>query len=164
MRAIIISSVIPMAIFIADCRSSEHGRKSPPDSSAAVQNASESTKVAVPHQTGAQTTIKQNSSFVTAVIDSIIPVDEFRYRLYATVLTVEARGAMENLAESNQKLELRPEYTLNDRGVVDTNDERNKSILRLRSAHPGETFSGKVSLTVPGGWIITLVEKITPKH
>ena len=156
MKLIILLFLVPLMMFVVGCRSSESVQKS-------QEQHSDTTRVVL-QSLGVPTTIMQNASNVTATVDSIILIDENRFRLFVTILSVEPKGGMASLAESNQKLELRPGYVLTDRGIIDGNDERNKNIMRLRLTHPGDSFAGTISLSMPGGWVLSRVDNISFTH
>ena len=164
MKINIVLSVFPICIFLVGCRSSESTQNSQSPHTDTLSVVVENHNVPMPRRVNSPTTIKQNVSYVTAVVDSIHLLGEYDYRLFATIRTVTSKDGMESFVEPHQQLELRPALqTVDDQGA-DANDERNKKILQLRTTQRGDSFIGSISLTIPGGWILTHVENIVFTH
>ena len=103
------------------------------------------------------TTIKQNVSLIEAVIDSITLVDDVQYRLSAQVRSANPVEGMASLAEAGQHILASAQYLQTQDGSIDYTNGRNKNLLALRSAKPGDVFTGKVALNAYGRWILVEV-------
>lgn len=102
--------------------------------------------------------IKPNVTFIGAYIDSVHLLEGFNYRLFILVQTAIPVGGMESILEPGQHISAMPAYVVNEAGVIDITNERNKKLLELRSAKAGDVFLGQVSLTDKHGWVVTEVE------
>ena len=150
---------------ITGCTSSDSGKKSELTRTDTTTAMAETTKkVPEKPKTTQPTTIKPNGTVVVIKMDSLALSDEFHYRFYGTIFTAIPERGMESFAEANQKVELTPEYILNDSGKVAVDDMRNQTILQLRNAKPGDSFMGSISLHTPGGWVITRVDNLMSTH
>ena len=104
------------------------------------------------------TTIKPNASLVTAVIDSLILIDDLQYRIAVRINSSTSVAGMATLAEPGQRTVLSPQYLLDNNKSIETTSDRNKKLLTLRSSKPGDTFHGKISLVEEGKWVLVEVE------
>jgi hypothetical protein len=108
---------------------------------------------------GQPTTIKQNSTFIGATIDSAIVIDSLRYRLRVYLNTAVPESEV-SLAEAGQNLELEPGYFVGEQGKIKLDDERNRTLFKLRSAKRGDSFIGSIALEPHSGWVIINVESV----
>lgn len=103
---------------------------------------------------GSPTAIKQNFSYVEAVVDSVIVIDESQYRLSIRLITVSPGSAAENLAEPGQILTVVPQFVKDAGGSSENDSDRNKRLLLLRSAKRGDKMSGNISRSADGRWFL----------
>jgi hypothetical protein len=106
------------------------------------------------------TSLKRNGGVFTAVIEAVTILDELRYRLTVRLTTMAALEGMDAPSGQGQHLDLSPEYVLDANGTVDLSNERNKRLMTLRSAKPGDEVTGKISLVPEKGWVILDVEEL----
>ena len=104
--------------------------------------------------------IKSNAMAVTAVVESVAVLDDVHYRVFVRVISTDSRTeGMEAVADSGRHMVLSPEYALDGEGDWDRTSERNKRLLTLLSARPGDRIAGKLSLLKDKGWVIVDAEK-----
>jgi hypothetical protein len=106
------------------------------------------------------TSLKRNGGVFTAVIDSISLLDGFRYRLTVRLSSAAALEGVDAPSGQDARLELTPGYVLDENGIVDQSNERNKRLMTLRLARPGDEVTGKISLIPGKGWVILDVEEL----
>jgi hypothetical protein len=157
MNLVLSASIFLLSAFLAGCRSTESASKNPTTPLGSKTVIADSAQVQPAERIKNPTTITQNASVVSAVVDSILLLDEYSYRLFATVKSVDAKGNRASIAETGQAVDLRPAYNRSESGAIDVHDEGNARILQLRHAKPGETFHGIISLSSTGGWVISKV-------
>lgn len=152
MKILFVITLVALAAIVTGCCSSQKMEKtgsSVPDTQRH------------PGQTppGEGTSIKRNGAAVTAVVESVAVIDGDRYRIFVRLDAVTAAEGMDSPAEQGRRLVLSPEYALDWNGIVDHSNERNKRLLSLHSAKPGDKFRGTISMIARKGWVIVDVEK-----
>ena len=100
------------------------------------------------------TTVKDNVSLVDAVIGTIDTASGIHYIIEITIRTAVPVGERPNLAEPHQRLVVRPSYRLDDSGLVDRNDLRNKRLIDVVAKKAGDSLFGKISLAKDGTWYL----------
>ena len=104
------------------------------------------------------TKITQNISAIEAVVDTIVIVTELQYDAHIFLnSSTPIRGTM-SVAEAGQRLVVSPQFVADEHGQIDVNNPLNKSLLSLRSAKPGQSFKGRISINRRGGWVLLGVE------
>jgi hypothetical protein len=112
------------------------------------------------NQTGTPegTTLKRNAAEMAAVVESVEVSGDFRYRLTVRLTSLAAAEGTDTPSEQGQRLVLSPGYVFDANGAVDPSNERNRRLMALRSARPGDGVKGTISLTPEKGWVILDVE------
>ncbi len=109
---------------------------------------------------GQATTFQRNASSVTAVIDSVRAAGENAYVLYCTLSAVEPVQSMPVFVQAGQSVALEPDFDLLTSGLPDPASVRNKRLLSVRSALPGKTIKGTITLRENGKWILLDITEI----
>ncbi len=106
---------------------------------------------------GQPAAVKANSTIVTATVDSVVVLDDVHYKMAIHTTSAEAAGELSSLAEKGQSMVVTPEYVLTEEGKEDPASDRNRKLLSLRAAKPGQIIRGLVSLRQDGKWVLTEV-------
>jgi hypothetical protein len=142
------------------CRSSEPAKQNP---SLFVDTTTTSVHPAVKPPAA----IVQNVSTVEAVIENIDLVDDVHYTLGIFIVSSSPMNGRVSIIEPGQRVTVSATYVTDASGTVDPKNERNASMLSLRTVKPGVSFKGKIMLDQRGGWSLTEVENTnsstTPK-
>ena len=116
------------------------------------------TKPRAEAQESSPTIIKPNASLISAVIESLVIIDDLQYRIAVRINSSTSVAGMATLAEPGQQTVLSPQYLFSNDKSIETTSDRNKKLMTLRSAKPGDTFRGKISLSGEGKWVLVEVE------
>ena len=101
-----------------------------------------------------RTAIRPNASLVDGVVTSLDIVDSLRYKVSMRVLNSRSVGSLVSLVEAGQHVVALPQFMLNEDGRVDGSYERNRRLLEVRAARPGDTVSVKIALAADGRWMV----------
>ena len=164
MKIVMIVPIVLASALLSGCRSPESTSKNSQVNPELKQNLADSVALPPPGRYLSPSAVKRNGSQISALVDSVIILDEFYYKLFATMRTVEPLNALESLAEPHQSLELHPDYLLSSTGTPLPGNERNAGILRLRSTHPGEIFHALISYSASRGWMISRADSALVIH
>lgn len=103
------------------------------------------------------TVMKPNFIAITASVESVVVIDSVRYRLIVHLKSATSNEGMEAPA-SDQRLELTPQFIRAADSSIDATHARNKRLLSLRRAQPGDTFSGTIALNPQRQWLLIEVD------
>ncbi len=109
--------------------------------------------------TGSPAYIKSNLSSVEAVIDSIVIIDDVLFEVDMRLVSVAPAGGSESIAEQGQHIRAIPLFSHSSGTVPDTDNQRNKNLLSLRSAKSGARLKGIVTFSREGKWMLVDVNK-----
>lgn len=133
------------------CRSSEPPKQNPP----AIPD---TTKTAATVNIKQPAAISQNVSNVEAVIERIELIDDVHYNLGIFIVSSSPVNGRVSIVEPGLRVSVSAVYVTDAAGTVDAKNEKNASLLSLRSAKPGVSFKGKIMLDQRGGWRLVEVE------
>jgi len=91
---------------------------------------------------------------VRITVDSVVIVDTHRYRAYLYITEVMPQGGLPALAEAGQHIVASPEFVMSGGNSIDGENQRNKNLLGLRTAKPGDPFNVMISLRSDGTWLL----------
>jgi hypothetical protein len=103
--------------------------------------------------TNQPTTIKANNMLIDAIVESVSTVSGYNYHLYIRLITSTPSEGMEGIA-AGQHMVIAPQYAIDEKGIIDTANQRNQKLRRLVFSKPGDVFTGSVTLTSQGEWIL----------
>lgn len=103
--------------------------------------------------------IKQNVSYIEAVIDTVQIIDDIRFEANLLLSYVKSASNLESIAESGQYIRVTPQFVEGADKSPDMNNTRNKNLLSVRTAKPGSVLKGSVSLSPSGKWVLIDVNK-----
>ncbi len=139
--------ILFLIIYLTGCQSNKEALKSE-DSSGSEMGFKQQ----------APNTIKDNSTLVGAVIDSVFLLDDLNYKLVVTLQTAIPERFEETVAEPGRVVELQPRYIFNENKIPDLSHPVNKKLHDLRKIKKGGFFIGNITLTPDFKWYITAVE------
>ncbi|MDI6804466.1 MAG: hypothetical protein QME58_11585 [Bacteroidota bacterium] len=102
--------------------------------------------------------IKENSTFVGAVIVSVDLIDSVNYKFKVNLQTAIADHSMPTLLEPGQSVEVFPAFNLDENNKVDMKNPINKKLLELRILKAKGYFIGKLTVAPDNKCYITEVE------
>lgn len=102
--------------------------------------------------------IKENSTFVGAVIVTVDLIDSINYKFKVNLQTAIADHSMPTLLEPGQTVEVFPAFILDENNNVDMNNPINKKLLELRNLKKKGYFIGKLTVAPDNKCYITQVE------
>ena len=103
---------------------------------------------------GAPTAIVQNLTYIEALVESLLIIDDMDYRLSIRLISAKGGGSAGSLAEPGQQLTVVPRYLMIEEGTQEKESERNGRLMSLRSARNGDKFEGTISRSTKDGWIL----------
>lgn len=98
--------------------------------------------------------LKQQVSYVTGVVDTVIIIDPTRYTISVRVTSVASGGMGESIAEPGQRVTLIPQFVNDADGKPDLSHRRSKKLISLRSAKSGDTIQCSIIYSIENGWMI----------
>jgi hypothetical protein len=110
-------------------------------------------------QVSSPAAIKQNFSYIEAVVDSVKIIDDIRYEVNLLLSSVKPGNSHESIAESGQYVRVVPQYVEGGDNSPDMNNIRNKNLLSVRTAKSGSVLKGSISLSPSGKWVLIDVNK-----
>lgn len=159
MRDILPASILIFILVFSGCSSPESTRES--RTTANERDAAPDTMTRIDTVVvKAPPSIKPNASFVSAFVDTVIPIDDIHYTIRVQLTTAHQEGNFESLAEPGQRLELTPMLrNVGDDSLFWT-DEQNLKFFQLRKTGYGDSFIGIISLRSNSGWVIERLEAV----
>jgi len=103
------------------------------------------------------TALRANATIIMAVVDSVAGGEGDNYRLSIYISKADPFKGMDSFAGAGQHLTVSPDYLLDDSGAVEKIDERNRKLISLKSAQPGDVFGGTISMNANGAWVLVEV-------
>ncbi len=100
------------------------------------------------------TTIKENISYVTAQILNKQKQSDTLYTLKILILQSNSDENMPSFATDNEEIEARPNFVLNESGIIDMADSRNQNLIELSKMNKGDTVNLTLTLSLQKGWLI----------
>lgn len=86
-----------------------------------------------------------NSARIKVSIDSVDLAGEYDFRLFVEVVGEELARTENVTPDLGKYLEIKSDFDLDEKQFVDRSSPRNKRLLKLRSAKPGDTHTMRVS-------------------
>ncbi|MDP2208198.1 MAG: hypothetical protein Q8K98_05400 [Bacteroidota bacterium] len=102
--------------------------------------------------------IKENSTFVGAVVVTVDLIDSINYKFKVNLQTAIADHSMPTLLEPGQSVEVFPAFILDENNDVDMNNPINKKLLELRILKKKGYFIGKLTVAPDNKCYITEVD------
>lgn len=113
----------------------------------------------VPRPTlNAPAAIKENSTLVAAIVDSIELLDSLGYKIIARLQTAIPVFSQESILEPGQTITIYPAFILNENQKIDTKNPTNNKLIELRTIKRKGYFIGNVCLAADNKYYITVVE------
>lgn len=104
------------------------------------------------------TTLKENSTLVSAVVDTLIIIDEYNYELKVKIITAIPDDWQVSVIEPDQVVNIYPAYILDENHKVDLQNPINQKIHELRNLIREGMFIGKVTLAKDNKYYVTKVD------
>lgn len=104
------------------------------------------------------TTYKENSTLVSAVLDTLILIDEYNYELKVKIITAIPDDWNTSVIEPSQVLTIYPAYILDENKKINLQNPINQKIHELRNLVREGMFIGKVTLARDNKYYVTSVE------
>ncbi len=105
-----------------------------------------------------KTTVKENLTFVGAVVESVELLDSINYKLVVKLQTAIPEANYESIIEPGQVITVYPSYQLDEKKKVDMKNPINQKLFELRTMKKKGFFIGKITLSNDMKWYITQVE------
>lgn len=102
--------------------------------------------------------VKENLTFVGAVVESIELLDNLNYKLVVKLQTAIPEANYENIIEPGQVITVYPSYQLDENKKVDMKNPINQKLFELRTLKKKGYFIGKITLSNDMKWYIAQVE------
>jgi hypothetical protein len=116
-------------------------------------------KESVVQRAKSPTVFKPNISVIEAIIDSVIIIDNNKFRVVITISSSIPEEDIASYADVGQQIICTPEYFISENGIIDENNNRNIKLKSLRGTESGEHIKAKISLGNKGDWkIIEVME------
>ncbi len=152
MKKIIITLLI---ISIAGCSSQKPVFK---NEDKVVQDTVKVERAVLQPTLNASTAIKENSTLVAAVVDSVESLDSIGYKIIARLQTAIPVLSHESILEPGQTITIYPAFILNENKEIDAGNLTNNKLIELRTIKRKGYFIGNVSLAADNKYYITAVE------
>ena len=105
-----------------------------------------------------ETAIKENSTIVGAVVDSLELLDPVNYRITVYLMTAIPNQNSENILEPGQTIIVYPAFIFNESNQIDFSNPINNKLIQLRTLKKKGYFIGNISLAADKKYYITSVE------
>ncbi|MBM4175636.1 MAG: hypothetical protein FJ213_09610 [Ignavibacteria bacterium] len=100
------------------------------------------------------TTIQDNRSLVQVKILSIYKKNDEDYSLKLRLITCEDIGSLPSMAAAGDEIMVSPNFYLDERGKINSADQRNQKLKSLSNKREGDTVNLILKLTLKMGWLI----------
>ncbi len=111
---------------------------------------SEKSHTESPRQAPPPNAMQQNSSEIQGVVDSVLVTGDTDFRI--SLFVRSAAQQQNGFAAQGDHVTAMPQFVLTDSGAIDLSSDRNKVLLKLRSAKAGDVVHCKISLDSKGQW------------
>jgi hypothetical protein len=105
-----------------------------------------------------KTAVKENLTFVGAVVESVELLDSINYKLVVKLQTAIPEANYESIIEPGQVITVYPSYQLDEKKKVDMKNPINQKLFELRTMKKKGFFIGKITLSNDMKWYIAQVE------
>lgn len=102
--------------------------------------------------------IKENSTLVAAIIDTVEIIDDLYYRVNVKINTAIPDNWNVVVIEPGQEITVLPDYRKNEENNVDLSNPINQKIFEIRNLKKKGMFIGKVTLAPDNNYYLTMVE------
>lgn len=102
--------------------------------------------------------IKENSTFVGAVVVTVDLIDSIEYKFRVNLQTAIPEQSGVALLEPGQSLEVYPAFIIDENAKIDLNNPINKKLLELRTLKKKGYFIGKLTVAPDNKCYITDVD------
>lgn len=104
------------------------------------------------------TTYKENSTLISAVLDTLIILDDYNYELKVKIITAIPDNWNVSVIEPGQVIAIYPAYLLDENQKIDLQNPINQRLFELRNLVKEGMFIGKATLARDNKFYITEVD------
>lgn len=144
---------IIISLLFVSCSSKKESTKEDP-----IEHQTQEQTVNNPSPTNTVTTYKENSTLVSAILDTLIFLDEYNYELKVKIITAIPDNWSESVIEPDQEVTIYPAYILDENQNIDLKNPINQKIYELRNLVKKGMFIGTVTLAQDNKYYVKKVD------